>query len=50
MDVKIHYEILYQTGTMWQWTPGIKINKSNKSKVKNPANWLAKSIFWHNPK
>ena len=38
MDVKIHYEILYQTSTMWQRPPGIKINKSNKLKVKNPAN------------
>ena len=25
------------TNTMQQWTPGIKINKSNKSKVKNPT-------------
>ena len=25
------------TSTMQQWTPGIKINKSNKSKVKNPT-------------
>ena len=30
--------------------PGIKINTWNKSKVKNPANYLAKSIFRHNPK
>ena len=26
------------TSAMQQWTPGIKINKLNKSKVKNPAN------------
>ena len=25
--------------------PDIKFNKSNKSKVKNPTNWLAKSIL-----
>ena len=30
--------------------PGNKINKSNKPKLKNPANWLAKSIFQYNPK
>ena len=29
---------------------GIKISKSKKSKVKNPANWLSKIIFQHNPK
>ena len=38
------------TSTMWHCTPGIKINKSHMSKVKSPANWLAKSIFQHNPK
>ena len=27
-----------KTSTMEQWTPTIKINKSNESKVKNPAN------------
>ena len=27
-----------KTSTMQQCTPGTKINKSNKSKVKNPAN------------
>ena len=26
------------TSTMYQWTPSIKIKKSNKSAVKNPAN------------
>ena len=26
------------TSTMQQWTPGIKFNKSNNPKVKNPAN------------
>ena len=26
------------TSTVLKWTPGIRINKSNKSKVKNPAN------------
>ena len=31
---KVHY----RTSTMQQWTLGIKINKSNKSKIKNPAN------------
>ena len=38
------------TSTMLQFTPGIKVNKSNMSKVKNPAHWWAKTIFWHNPK
>ena len=26
------------TSTMYKWTPSIKIKKSNKSAVKNPAN------------
>ena len=30
--------IAEETSTKQQWTPCIKINKSNKSKVKNPAN------------
>ena len=30
--------------------PDITINKSNKLKLKNPANWLAKSILQHKPK
>ena len=29
---------MFIISTMQRWTPGIKINTSNKSKVKNPAN------------
>ena len=29
---------LRKTSTMQQWATGIKINKSNMSKVKNPSN------------
>ena len=30
-----HFKV--KTSTMQQWTPGITINKSDQSKVKNPA-------------
>ena len=40
-----HKGITKETSTMQQWNPGIKFEKSIKSKVKNPLNWLAKSIL-----
>ena len=58
MPLHLYYVLLDQTFNLFsfltsrikQWTPAIEINKSNKSKIKNLANWLAQSIFWHNPK
>ena len=35
----------FKVNTMQQWTPGIKINKSNKSKVKNPAKTICQEFF-----
>ena len=34
-----------QTKTIQHCIPSIKIKKSDKSKVKTPANWLVKSIL-----
>ena len=31
-------QVISQTSTMQQWTPGIKIDNSNKSKANNYAN------------
>ena len=44
------YRNILKTSAIKKWAPGIKINKSNKSKIKNPANLLPKSILWQNPK
>lgn len=35
---------------MQQWIHGIKINKSNNSKAKNPIKRSAKSFWGYNPK